>query len=424
MAIQGLRDTLNFATNERPENWREMINYLYPNGKAPLTALTGAMKERSTDDPVFHWWEKSLDDRRFELHATAAGHGGAATLGAPAAGTVQTWTLAAGSNGLTVVANDILLVEHTDEQVLVYSDPTSNTTIQVMRGANGTTPTDLDPDGAGINPNLLVIGSAFEEGSLSPTGVNYDPTERYNYTQIFRRTLEITRTAAKSRLRTVPAVKEARRECLEYVSIDMERAFWLGIRSAGVRNSKPVRTSAGIYNQMSSNNIYAFTSGQVDMDTLEERMEIIFREGEQEKLAFCGSKALSAINTAVRKNSSYQWKTGEKQYGMNVHRLVTPFGEILFKTHPLFTQNTGGTTTGAAYYGMNTWAMILDMKEIEYVYLRESDLKYQGDLSAVGQDAIKAGYIGECGLEVHHPTVHHLWTQVNQGIEDLSLIHI
>ena len=45
--------------------------------------------------------------------------------------------------------------------------------------------------GAGVNPNLLCIGSAFEEGSLAPTGVNYDPTERYNYTQIFRRTLEI-----------------------------------------------------------------------------------------------------------------------------------------------------------------------------------------------------------------------------------------
>lgn len=410
MPIQGLRDTMNFATNERPENWRQMINYLYPNGKTPLTALTGAMKESSTDDPVFHWWEKALDDRRLALGQN---------LAASAAGTVETWTLAGGSNAITFVQNDILLVENTDEQVRVYSDPTSNTSITVVRGANGTTPGAVTYAGAGVNPNLLCIGSAFEEGSLAPSGVNYDPTERYNYTQISRRTLEITRTAAGSRLRTVNAVKEARRECLEYISVDMERNFWLGVRSSGVRNSKPVRTSAGVYNQMSASNVYQFANGEVDMDTLESRMEILFREGSNEKVAFCGNKALSAINTAVRKNSSYQWSTGEKKYGMNVTRLVSPFGEIIFKTHPLFTQISGGTTGGTAYYGMNTTAFILDMAEIEYRYFKGADLSYQGDLQAVGQDAMKSGYLVECGLEVHHPTVHHLWEQLNTGKEDL-----
>lgn len=409
MAIQGLRDTLNFATNERPENWREVLNYLYPNGKLPLTALTGAMKESSTDDAVFHWWEKALDDRRLALGQN---------LAASAAGTVETWTLAAGSNAITFVQNDILLVEESDEQVRVYADPTSNTSITVVRGANGTTPAAVTYAGAGVNPNVLCIGSAFEEGSLAPTGVNYDPTERYNYTQIFRRTLEITRTASKTRLRTVPAVKEARRECLEYIGVDMERAFWLGVRSAAVRNSKPVRTTAGIYNQMASANIIPM-GGAVDMNTLETNMELIFREGSSEKMVFAGNKMLMALQQVVRKNSQYQIKGGEKEYGMNVTRLTCPFGDLVFKTHPLFTQNTGGTNGGVPYYGMNTWAMILDMEEIEYRYLKESDLKYQGDLAAVGQDAIKAGYIAECGIELHHPTVHWLWTEFDSGVEDV-----
>src|SRR5690554_2956834 len=71
MAINGLRDTSNFVANQRPENWRQTLLLLYPNsaeaGKAPLTALTSLMKEESTDDPVFHWWEKALDDRRLQL---------------------------------------------------------------------------------------------------------------------------------------------------------------------------------------------------------------------------------------------------------------------------------------------------------------------------------------------------------------------
>jgi hypothetical protein len=37
----------------------------------------------------------------------------------------------------------------------------------------------------------------------------------------------------------------------------------------------------------------------------------------------------------------------------------------------------------------------------------------------VGQDALKAGYIAECGVELHHPSVHFLWTQVNSGKEDI-----
>ena len=410
MAIQGMRDTMNFATNERPENWRQMIAYLYPNGKTPLTALTGAMKESSTDDPVFHWWEKSLDDRRLALGQN---------IGAPAAGTIETWTLAAGSNAITFVANDTLHIEETDERVRVNSDPTTDLSITVERGVDGTTPTAVTFAAAGVNPNMFSVGSAYEEGSLPPTGANYDPTERFNYTQIFRRTSEITGTASKTKLRTVPAVKEARRELLEYFGVDLERAFWMGVRSTGTKNGKPRRTTAGVYNQMSASNIFPFPNGEVDMDTIETRMEIIFREGSNEKVVFCGNKALSAINTAVRKNSAYQWTTGEKEYGMNVTKLICPHGTLVFKTHPLFTQISGGTTAGTPYYGMNTWAFIVDMKEIEYRYMKERDVKYEADLQAVGQDGLKFGYIGECGIELHHPTVHHLWQQVDQGIEDL-----
>ncbi len=71
MAIQGLRDTSDFTvTGQRPENWREGMLLLDPNGMTPLTGLTSAMKKRVTDDALFHWFEKSLETRRVELHAT------------------------------------------------------------------------------------------------------------------------------------------------------------------------------------------------------------------------------------------------------------------------------------------------------------------------------------------------------------------
>ena len=49
----GMRGTGDWATNQRPENWRETILYLYPNGAAPLTAILSMMGDEKTDDPVF-----------------------------------------------------------------------------------------------------------------------------------------------------------------------------------------------------------------------------------------------------------------------------------------------------------------------------------------------------------------------------------
>lgn len=423
MAIQGLRDTSNFVANQAPENWRQGMMLLYPNSakmaKAPLTALTTMIKQESTDDPRFHWWEKVLDDRRFEVHATTAFNGG--DILASAAGDVETWLLAAGSNAKTLVKNDQLRVEQTGEIIKIYSDPVSDTQIEVVRGACSSTPGALDPNGSAINPNLVAIGPAFEENSMPPSGVNYDPTEVYNYTQIFRRTVEISGTAEQVNLRTGDAVAEAKREALEYTGIDMERAFLFGKRSSSTQNGRPIRTTNGIINQLDSNNVYSFTSGQVSMATLEERLFLAFKYGSTEKLALCGNRALLAINQCVRKNTSAQWqiKEGAKEYGMEVTRISCPFGTIVFKSHPLLTQTAGGTNAGAsAYYGMDSWSFILDMDDIKYRYLRNRDLDFQSNLQAPGQDGMMSGYLAECGIELHHGVNHHLWKQMNTGVID------
>lgn len=421
MAILGLRDTSNFVANQAPESWREGILLLYPNGaeasKAPLTALTSLMKSKSVDDPRFHWWEKSLNDRRVQLHATTTVNGGDPT--AATAGTVEVWTLKSTEDAKQFKKNDLLMVEQTKEILQVTEDPTSDTSITVRRGAAGSTTAAIDPNGVGINPMLVCIGSAFEEGSRAPTGVNFDPTEQYNYTQIFRSTLEMTNTAMKTRLRTGDQVKEAKRECLEYLSVDMERAFFFGKRNSTTQNGKPLRTTNGIINMIPSANQYAFASGTVTMDLLMARMKDLFSVGSYEKMAFCGNQALLAINETVRKNSTWNIQNGVKEYGMAVTRLTTPFGELVLKPHPLFNQMSGGTNEGTNTY--NAWdsaAFILDMPNIEYVYLNGRDVTYQKKLQDDGVDGMQSGYIAECGLELHHASTHWLWTGVKTGTRD------
>lgn len=419
MPILGMRTTANFVTNQRPENWRQTITLLYPNSAraapAPLTALTSVMKERKVDDPVFHWWEKTLNNRRFLLTAN---------LAAEAGGAASSFTIDASYNPATgLKKNDLLLVEHTGEVARVSSDPAATNTIPVVRGVQtGGAGTALTYNGAGVNPYVMVIGSAFEEASDAPTGVNFDPTERFNNTQIFRSTLEMTRTASQTRLRTGDQVAEAKRECLEYFSVDMERAFFFGKKGSGTVNGKPWRAMDGIFNQINSvssaNIITADAATGADANWLFENMELWFRDGSPEKMAFVGSGALLTLNEIVRKNSQVQMTMSEpqKEYGMEVTRLRSAFGTLVLKVHPLFSQQQGGTNGGTAFYSHNHTMIILDMDYVKYVYLQDVD--YQKDLTPVGLDGMKSGYLAEVSIELGHAKAHFIVKNLAKAKKD------
>lgn len=418
MSIQGLRNDENFIANARPQNWRQTILRLYPNSaeiaKAPLTALTAAMKEEKTDDPVFHWFQKKLDARRFKINAALTNV--AATVTVDAA--FQTGSDAAIAT--KAKAGDVLWVEGTGEFVRVSADPANTTTIAIARGFMGSSGTAIDPAVAGTNPYMTVLGSAFEEGSLAPTSMSMDPVELFNYTQIFRSTLGITRTAQKTRLRTGDAVVEAKRECLEYFTIDMERAFWFnGAKQLTTINGQPCRFTAGVLNQITSAGVIAIPApagGLISMDWLEMALKRAFDFGSSQKMMFASNTVLLAINQAVRKNSVYNIEYGEKEYGMRVARLTCPFGELVMKAHPLFNQMAGGTTGGVNFTAVANNAYLLDMTNVRYRYI--DDVKYEADLTPIGLDGQKSGYLAECGIELNHGESHAIWTGITGGAAD------
>lgn len=225
----------------------------------------------------------------------------------------------------------------------------------------------------------------------------------------------MTRTASKSRLRTGDAVKEAKRECLELHSIEMEKAFIFGQRYESTLNSKPFRMTGGVISFIDSNNIINNTDGSLDLSQMEGYLEQLFRYGSSEKLGLCGTTALLAIQRLVRKNSQYNIETGIKEYGMNVTRLVSPFGTLVLKTHPLFTQAAGGFSGAVSPDG---WVLALDMENIKYRYFAGDDTRYEKDLQTNGLDGMKSGYLSECGLEVHHPQSHMLIKGLRTGVVD------
>jgi Family of unknown function (DUF5309) len=407
----GMRGTGDWATDERPKNWRQGILYLYPNGMAPLTALLSKMSEESTDDPEFNWWTKVLADQggAVTLVYTDAGLSSAYTSGGTAGQTVYVKMAEAVASEIRV-GHQVLLrdADHLDVDV------NAKVTAVVKNGASSYAACKLleaDDNGASTDLSdcdvIKIIGNINPEGGPMPDPIAYDPTKFTNYCQIFRTSLSITRTARKTKLRTEDSYKEAKRESMQYHSIEMEKAFFWGVKSENIgTNGKPERTTDGLIqsikanasgnvNNFSLNTTYSgdtwLASGEQWLDTY---LEQIFRYGSMEKMAFAGSGALLGINRLAKAAGQIQLNPMTTAYGLKVMEWITPFGVLYIKTHPLFSYDA--TTRNAM--------VILEPSELRYRYVDDTMFIADKDNSGINRvDATNEEWLTECGLEYHHP---------------------
>lgn len=422
MAIAGLRNTDavgNPGGLNRPGNWRNMILRLYPFGaqNAPLAALTAVMKSEATNDPVFHWFTKQTNTHRFQLAASLTG--------GDASGTQQNVTIdATQGNAFGVKAGDILMVEQTNEKLFVVQTPVVSTVITVLRGYENAVSQAVTYNGDGINPWLLKIGSAFEEGSAAPDPIGWDPIELNNQTQIFREAFAITGSGMATATRTGDVVKENKMDAFEAFNVGLEKTFIFGSKRTTSRFGQPLRMTSGIIEQLPASQKISLApySGLLSLKYWESLIASLFRYGSNEKVAWLGVTALLAITQMVRLNSQLQWTLGapSKEYGMDVQRLMTPMGTLVLKVHPLFGQMMGGTNgaNSVFYPSFDNAILVMDMANVRYRYLTGRDVQYQPNMQLPGVDGMLSGYMAECGLELHHPTTHMLITGVRGGTKD------
>ena len=416
-AFLGLRGTGDWATDQRPKDWREMILYLYPNGSAPLTAMLAMMKSEKPTDPEFNWWTKTLPLQ-----------GGAVTN----IYTDSAMTTAYVSGG---VAGDTLYVKLAEavckeirpgHQVLLRDesdldvDVNAKVTARTVNGANSKLAVKLleDDDNSTSGDlsdcdRILVNGNINAEGASAPTSIAYDPVKWYNYTQIFRTPHELTNTNKEIELRTGDQFQENKRESLELHSIEMEKAFLWGIRSENIGdNGKPERTTAGLIpvakasgvsGNYTTDSTYSgeawLTGGETWLDS---KLEEVFRYGDTTKLAFCGSGAMLGINRLAKNSGTINITPETTSYGIQVMTWLTPFGKLMLKTHPLF-----------SYEATNRNSMVIfEPKKLKERPLRNT--RYLTNRQANDVDAVKDEWLTETGLEYHHPETFAWLTGFNQ----------
>jgi hypothetical protein len=385
-ATLGLLGTGSFQADERPKNWREGINRLYPNGTGALTALLAYLDSEATTDPEYNWWEKSLPTRAVIIN-----------FGAGYAAGDTTFTLDDGSGGdpgKILRKGYILKNMRTKEQMLVSADPAAGTSVDVIRAFGETAAAALLD-----NDELRVIGNANEEGGPLPTPIHYDATKRSGLAQIFRTPLYLTRTAKQTRLRTEESKRQAKIEALEMQSIDMEFAFlWGEQKETTGDNGQPLRATRGVVRAIEANapaNDNTATGSSLDETELLGYLEPIYRFGSTEKLWVCGSTALNVLTNIAKAGTQLQAAPGsEVVYGMRLRRFMTAFGDGLIRQHPLFN----------LYADWRKVILIIDMANLRYRYV--TDLQYLRNRQNPGDDASKDEFLAECGLEIRHGQTH------------------
>lgn len=424
--IMGLMHTKSFNDSDRrPLNWREMILYNEPNGSAPLTALLALQKGESTDDPEFRFWTQTLANQSGAItgvytDALSTAYN-PANAGACAAAGTNIWLKMAEADVVHFKAGHTVLIRDTAwsslgigimARILAVTKNGANSFIKVALLQADTWHTSSGYiEGGRTSPSSSLIawvaGSSFAEGSGPPAAIVYEPTKNFNFTQIFKYKLAMTRTARKTRLRTGDHVKQAKTEALKMHSIEMEKGFIFGYRTeqTDTDTGTPIRTTAGILNYLDKDGNRLVTRDTFAGDWTSTGatgpwawlfgqdgiLEQVFRYGSQTRIAFCGSTAISALNQMAQQHGQLQMTVEQTTIGMKFNKLVCPFGEILLKNHPLFSMEPS----------MRKSMLVLDPDNLIYRYV--DDTFYEDEIQANGLDSNESQYITEAGLELHFP---------------------
>ena len=244
--VAGLRGSGNWGTDERPKSFRESILFFNPNGNAPVFALTGKAGKKTVNDPEFSWWAEGQNLVRLQVNGALSSSDTTVTV--DSADPTSTTMGAAYGTATHLKPGDLLLVEPAadnatfNHELLEVVSVISDTQFTVSRAAGGTSAASISD-----NVYLLLIGSAFAEGTDAPQAVSRNPTKFYNYTQIFKDAYELSGTAEATEARTGdPWSNDKKRKMFDHArSIEMAIMFGRKAETTG-DNGKPKRFMGGL----------------------------------------------------------------------------------------------------------------------------------------------------------------------------------
>lgn len=406
MAVAGLRGSGEWGEGERPENYRETILWMEAAGDLALFALSSRAtnKKKTVDDTRFHWWAEPMELVRLQVNGVVAAGETLITVdsGDPTAANIKQHY----GKATHLKPGDVLMVEPAADAAsdtaerLIVTQVHSDTQFSVNRGFSGTTPAEIANDRF-----LLLVGSAYAEGTTTPEATTRNPVKYDNITQIFKTSYELTGTAKEINLRTGDPLKNDRKRKFFDHGRSIEMGLWWSKKSEVVgANGKPLRTMGGLREFIPAANTKVLTNGwglyNVAGNNLLDAISPVFdysTPAGDTRMAFCGNGTLNRLNVAIAESSGSSgvqiyWGGSEKVYGMNFRELIFPQGRVLVKTHPLMSRHP--------IYNYSMW--LLDFSCITYVALRNRDTKARDEIQNKDEDLVRGEWMTECSLMVDY----------------------
>ena len=336
--------------------------------------FNGISLQRGTCDSPKHEW---LEDE-YASRTTAINY---------STGYSTTATSIVVDDGTIVVAGQVLFIPQTKE--VMHVTAVSTNTLTVVRNKNATVAGHVLTD----NDEVVVLGSAHLEGSVTPTANSTDKSPKYNYTQIFKRTAAVTRTTMGTKHYGGDELPYQAKKMGAELMRDLEWSLFLSQRSELTTGDAPVRTM-GSFQSFVITNVTA-VDGVLTESAWISGLRGIFTHGKGTKIAFCSPLALDAIAG---------WATGKLQtfrkddtLGINITRYVTPHGDIHIVNQPVFT----GLSTGIGGY-----IDVLDMEKIQLLHLSNGKPVMRTNVQANNVDGREDVVISETTMklmnELHH----------------------
>lgn len=361
--IIGTRGTEQLAPEQKYIEMSDKIKMLVPD-ETPFTTFLQQLSKMKTGWPEY----KSLEDDVLPRFDAVVGAGG----------TAATFNVATGTKFRPA---DIVIATRTGEQMRVES--IAGNALTTTRGASPVALIDTD--------ELLIAGSAQPEGDLSRVPVSVNPSPVQNYTQILRRSWELTGTAYSSENETDPHDwdYQAAKVGIEHKR-DIERTLLFGVPSkVTASNGQPMRTTGGLFYFIKTNQMDA--GGGFSEAEFNTWSRTLFKYGAKRKVLMGSPLATSVLNTFPM--SKVRISQTEKKYGINVTTFTSPFGELGLVTN--------WELEGAKYGGV---LVAYDQANLKYRFLSNSkanrDSHVNTNIQPPDADTRRDEWLTEMGLQV------------------------
>lgn len=392
--VAGIRTTGQAISETTLVRWVSDKGLLLEPNIAPLiTFLLNLKKKQPVTSPRIEWFE---DDYVSRWAASAD------TTNANSSSTTVTV-----ADGTMFVVGDLIAVPRaatsSTQPEIMRVTARSSDTLTVVRGVGSTSLVTINNGDA-----LAILGTAHEEGSTPPVAKSTTKVAKISYTEIFKKTVNLSKTQVASTIYGAPSGERALQhmKLLNQVKIDMNRSFLFGVASealTGGANSLPIRTTMGLSSRVSTNKYDA--GGTLTRKGLESFARMAFRYGDKgTKLLLASPLVISAVHDWA--NAHQQIQPAEKVFGVNINRVITGHGEWML------VRDWGLEDGVSGKYGFSGWAFSIDINDDSMMYCplvgheENRDIKITENVIRDGRDAYVDEVLAEVGLAIKHEKRH------------------